>query len=86
MMHFPSSVIAALCVFLNLQNVEGSPLESRSSYSLKETHTVPFQWTRVGAAPKDHVLNIQIGLKQSQFAELERHLYEGRNTLQSRVG
>ena len=44
---------------------------------VKETHTVPSQWSKVGPAPAGHVINLQIGLKQSQFDELERHLLEG---------
>jgi hypothetical protein len=54
-----------------------SPLQTRASYAVKETHPVPHQWTRVSAAPADHIIKLQIGLKQSQFDELERHLYEG---------
>lgn len=59
------------------ETVIATPLKTRSSYALKETHDPPRQWTRVGAAPADHVINLQIGLQPSQFAELERHLYEG---------
>lgn len=49
----------------------------RSDYAVKETHPVPQKWSKVGPAPADHVIKLQIGLKQSQFDELERHLYEG---------
>ncbi|KAI4253479.1 MAG: hypothetical protein L6R42_007567 [Xanthoria sp. 1 TBL-2021] len=35
------------------------------------------RWTRIRPAPADHVVKLQIALKQSQFDELERHLYEG---------
>jgi tripeptidyl-peptidase-1 len=31
----------------------------------------------VSRAPGDHMLHMQIGLKQERFDELERHLYEG---------
>ncbi len=44
---------------------------------VKETHAPPRRWTRLDRAPKDHVIHLQIGIKQSNFAELERHLYEG---------
>ena len=55
-----------------------SPLDHlKSSYAVKEVHHVPPKWSRVSSAPADHVLNVQIALKQSQFDELERHLYEG---------
>lgn len=38
---------------------------------------MPSKWSRVGPAPGDHRINLSIGLKQGQFNELERHLYEG---------
>ncbi|KAH8674505.1 tripeptidyl peptidase-like protein [Tricladium varicosporioides] len=56
--------------------VASSPLRVRSPYAVKETHYVPHQWSRVGPAPADHVVNLQIGLKQDQFEELQRHLWE----------
>ncbi|KAL8638193.1 MAG: hypothetical protein Q9226_009019, partial [Calogaya cf. arnoldii] len=34
------------------------------------------QWNRIGQPPADHVVKLQIALKQSRFDELERHLYE----------
>ncbi len=54
-----------------------SPLRIRSPFAVKEFHPVPSKWSRFGPAPEDHVINLQIGLKQSRFKELERHLYEG---------
>jgi tripeptidyl-peptidase-1 len=54
-----------------------SPLRIRSPYAVKETHEVPPKWKVVDDAPANHVIKLQIGLKQSQFDELERHLYEG---------
>ena len=55
----------------------GSPIKVRTPYAVKESHPVPAKWSRVGPAPADHVINLSIGLKSSQFDELERHLYEG---------
>ncbi|KAH7310279.1 peptidase S8/S53 domain-containing protein [Rhexocercosporidium sp. MPI-PUGE-AT-0058] len=49
---------------------------NRSLYSLKERHHVPRKWSRIGPAPSQHMIQLQIGLKQSQFSELERQLYE----------
>ena len=60
-----------------------SPLRVRSPYAVKETHAVPPKWKIVGDAPANHVVNLQIGLKQSQFDELERHLYEGNSSVTS---
>lgn len=48
-----------------------------SSYQLKEHHNAPRAWTRIGAAPPEHVLSVRIGLTQGRFSELERNLYEG---------
>lgn len=55
---------------------------ARSTYAVKETHFVPRRWIEKGRAPKEHMLALQIGVKQGDFEELERHLYEG--TLSSR--
>lgn len=52
------------------------PIQSRTPHSIKGAHPVPRQWKRVARAPRDQMLSVQIGVKQSQFAELERHLYE----------
>ena len=60
-----------------------SPLRLRSPYAVKESHPVPRKWSRIGPAPADHVINLQIGLKQGNFNELERHLYEGMYNSQS---
>ena len=54
-----------------------SPLHSRRSYAVKDSHNVPKQWSRIGSAPTGHWINLKIGLKQSRFDELEKHLYEG---------
>jgi tripeptidyl-peptidase-1 len=74
--------MVSLKKFLSLaaaaQAAFGSPLGARSAYSVKETHNVPTKWTTLGRAPADHKLHLKIGLKQGRFAELERHLYEGR--------
>lgn len=71
-----ASVLLALAVAV--QSVLGSPVQSRTAYAVRETHRVPRRWQKMGRAPSDKVLNLQIGIKQGQFGELERHLYEGR--------
>ena len=58
------------------QAVLATPI-ARSTYAVKETHYVPRRWTQKGRAPKDQMLALQIGIKQGNFNELERHLYEG---------
>jgi hypothetical protein len=69
-----------LYVAIAAQAVVASPLRARSPYAVKETHSVPRTWTPVSRAPGDHMLHMQIGLKQDRFDELERHLYEGEYT------
>jgi tripeptidyl-peptidase-1 len=54
-----------------------SPTRSRALYAVKETHPVPGKWTRVGPAPENRLLRLQIGLTQGRFHELEKHLYQG---------
>ncbi|KAI0005265.1 tripeptidyl-peptidase 1 precursor [Xylariaceae sp. FL0662B] len=53
-----------------------TPVRSRTPYRVKDSHHVPRKWKRVGRAPADHIINLQIGVKQGNFAELERNLYE----------
>lgn len=53
-----------------------TPIQSRTPYRVKDVHHVPRGWTKVRRAPAEHVIDLQIGVKQSNFAELERHLYE----------
>ncbi|KAI2463933.1 tripeptidyl-peptidase 1 precursor [Annulohypoxylon bovei var. microspora] len=64
-----SALLAAQGAFAN-------PVGSRTPYRVKDTHHVPRAWKRVRRAPADHIIDLQIGVKQSNFAELERHLYE----------
>jgi tripeptidyl-peptidase-1 len=57
--------------------ISGSPIASRQTYAVKDSHPVPARWSRGERAPADHVIQLHIGLKQNNFNELERHLYEG---------
>lgn len=66
-----------LSASLGIQAVFASPIPTRTLYKVKETHSVPRRWIQRGRAPRSHMIHMQIGLKQSQFDELERHLYEG---------
>ncbi|KAI1145207.1 tripeptidyl-peptidase 1 precursor [Nemania diffusa] len=71
-------VVAAQAVF-------ASPV-ARSGYSLKDSHNVPRGWKKGARAPADHVMHLQIGLKQSNFAELEKQLYEVSDPAHSKYG
>jgi tripeptidyl-peptidase-1 len=70
--------LTALCsLAIGAQTVFGTPIRSRTAYSVKESHNVPQKWKNLGRAPSDHMLHMQFGLKQGNFAELDRQLYEG---------
>lgn len=74
LMHIYSVSLALLAASTTILS---SPLRSRADYAVKDTHIVPSKWYEVGPAPAHRLLHLHIGLKQSQFDELERHLYEG---------
>ncbi|KAI1324359.1 tripeptidyl-peptidase 1 precursor [Xylariaceae sp. FL0255] len=77
--------ITLLSAALLAAAVSAKPV-ARSAYALKDSHPVPRRWTKVARAPADHIMHLQIGLKQSNFAELERHLYEVSDPDHSRYG
>lgn len=51
----------------------GKPFK-RTDFAVKDTHHVPRRWKQVGYPEADHKIALRIGLKQSSFDELERHL------------
>ena len=55
-------------------------------YAVRETHTVPKGWERLADAPKDHQLQLQIGLRQGRFNELQEHLYDVSDPAHARYG
>lgn len=61
----------ALCLVLC------SPVHFQSSSTLKESHPPPPRWTCVGRADPNHVVDLQIGLKQDDYESLERYLIKG---------
>ncbi|KAI9713342.1 MAG: hypothetical protein M1828_001435 [Chrysothrix sp. TS-e1954] len=63
-----------------------SPLKSSSSFAVKDSHNLPRSWSRVGDAPADHLIRLNIGLRQGQFEELEKSLYEVSDPAHSRYG
>jgi len=67
-----------LALLLGCQAGLASPVvKARSAYRVKERHFVPNRWTHIGSPDPDKIINLQIGLKQGNFEELERHLLEG---------
>lgn len=72
-----------LSILVVAQGATSSPIRSRTPYSVKETHFVPPKWREIGEPVDGSTISLNIGLKQSQFGELERHLYEGMQILRS---
>lgn len=70
-----------LVIYLFCTNIVFASPSRRSEYAVKERHHVPRQWSRISSAPSQHLIQLSIGLKQSRFSELERHLYEGKFSL-----
>jgi tripeptidyl-peptidase-1 len=76
------SLIAVVSALLTVSPVVSSPTPLdgvRTAYTLKSFHHVPRKWSRIGEAPSDHVLSLQIGLKQGRFDEVLKHLNEGKS-------
>ncbi|KAF2839525.1 tripeptidyl-peptidase 1 precursor [Patellaria atrata CBS 101060] len=65
--------------------VVAGPIQARTPYALKEEF-LPSGWTKRDRAPRDHIVHLKIGLKQGQFEELERHLYEVSDPEHARYG
>ncbi|USW48960.1 Putative peptidase S53, activation domain, Sedolisin domain, peptidase S8/S53 domain superfamily [Septoria linicola] len=59
---------------------------SRSDYVVKSSHFVPPGWERMSKASAEHNIDLRIGIKQSSFHELERHLYEVSDPDHARYG
>lgn len=72
---------------LLLASLAGSAYSvSYSDYEVKDFHFVPRSFSRIRPAPKDHVMNLKLSLKQSRFDELEKHLYEVSDPFHARYG
>ncbi|KAH7078725.1 peptidase S8/S53 domain-containing protein [Paraphoma chrysanthemicola] len=67
------------------RNVFATPI-ARSSYVVKETHFVPKEWARLDRSHGGKTIELQIGLKQSRFDELDRHLNEVSDPDHARYG
>jgi tripeptidyl-peptidase-1 len=74
-----SAAVSALLTFAPLVVSTPAPLRDASTaYALKSFHHAPRKWARIGDAPSDHVIRLQIGLKQGRFDEILKHLDEGK--------
>lgn len=63
-----------------------SPIRARSPYEVKETHYAPREWTKLDRSHGDRVIQLNIGLKQGNWDELERHLHEGQYSVTPQYG
>lgn len=50
---------------------------ARTPYVVKETHYVTKEWVQLDRSHGGSTIQLQIGLKQGRFDELDRHLHEG---------
>ncbi|KAK0206859.1 tripeptidyl peptidase A [Desarmillaria ectypa] len=57
-----------------------------ATHSIKEKVIPPREWIRDGLPPSSHIVELRIGLRQSDFDALERHLYEVSDPFHSRYG
>ncbi|TCD70006.1 hypothetical protein EIP91_005256 [Steccherinum ochraceum] len=55
-------------------------------HQLKESISSPDGWVQNGRAPRDAIIELRIVLPQSNWEELERHLYEVSDPMHSRYG
>lgn len=62
------------------------PAIHSKSYTVKERHPVPNGWNAVTRPSPAHVIELQIGLKQRNQAELEKHVLEISNPSHVRYG
>ena len=81
-MHTSCLLLAAL---LALDGACATPLPNQYAHVVKTAHPVPNTFSKVGPVPVNQVVNLQIGLKQSRFDELERQLYDGMFDIHSTV-
>ncbi len=63
---------------LLLAALAGAIPSSDYVHKVKESIPQPQGWSKSKPAPANHIIELRIALPQSNFAELERHLYEVR--------
>jgi tripeptidyl-peptidase-1 len=77
------AVLSLLACFSSFATA--GPVTRSSDLAVKDYHPAPRPWSNLGPAPSDHLIHLTIGLSQSHFRELERHLNEGMGTSKIQV-
>ncbi|KAK5169014.1 uncharacterized protein LTR77_006323 [Saxophila tyrrhenica] len=75
----------SLCA-IGIAGTTALPPRVRSDYAVKERHPVPFNWVESGPAPREQNIHLQIGLKQSNEGQIEKHLVETSDPKHERYG
>ncbi|KAJ4374374.1 hypothetical protein N0V83_003115 [Neocucurbitaria cava] len=78
-------LIVLLAAAIAAPAVLATPI-ARSPYVVKETHFAPREWTKLDRANGGKTIQLQIGLKQGRFEELDRHLHEVSDPDHARYG
>ncbi|KIX00814.1 uncharacterized protein Z518_09879 [Rhinocladiella mackenziei CBS 650.93] len=79
-------MLAATLPLLASSFVAAGPVARRVDLVVKDHHPAPRAWSNLGPAPGEHLIHLTIGLSQSRFSELERHLYEVSDPSHARYG
>ncbi|KAF2026980.1 subtilisin-like protein [Setomelanomma holmii] len=77
--------IAFLAAAIAARDAFAKPI-ARSPYVVKETHFVPKEWTKQERSHGGKTIQLQIGLRQGRFDELDRHLREVSDPDHARYG
>ncbi|KAK5938961.1 hypothetical protein PMZ80_009154 [Knufia obscura] len=78
-------LVTTLLLALGATSVLAGPV-TRSTYAVKGSHPVPRGWRATERAPKDHKMELRIGLTQGDFKGLEKHLFEASNPRHTKYG
>lgn len=71
---------------LALTSLAAAAPAGECAHKVKESVSPPRGWIKGGPAPTDHDIELRIALPQSNFAELEQHLWEISDPFHARYG
>ncbi|KAF7792844.1 hypothetical protein EIP86_003945 [Pleurotus ostreatoroseus] len=78
--------LVSACLALAFSALVKAIPSANTQFEVKETIIPPRGWTRQGRAPADRLIELRIAMPQSNFAQLERHLYEVSDPFHDRYG